>query len=698
LFRLTLLAALVFATGLHIAERPTLGQADAADQPAVVEGPVAEEKASEPESKMPEPEVPEGQRSPRETMRTFLVAMDSRDWAIVVATLDFSGMDPEPNVLVKIEYAYRLKVVIERLAIVDFERISDSPEASTFNFPEEAEDPPIQIIRNEDGAWRFSPATVSRIDALYEEYREKPRAFDLVAKDEPAEVEEETPPGAMDSEAEPAAPLDVPDELQSARKTMRFFLTTLDEADAKKRGEAIAALDFSAMETSPGPFVSLDYARRLKAVIDRMAIVDYGQIEDDPEGPTFRFPPDAVYQPIEIDRGEDGAWRFSTDTVSRIDSLYEEYKDKPILATERPWYREELVLGNEVWRVLSLAACILLGLVVGQSLRLAFAFMATRADRRDRPVLTVAFKTLSKSAIPILVLLALRGGLQLLVLDHAVESFATAMVQVLGALVVGYVMFRLVDVVVELIKKVAIRSGSTLHDMLVPVVSTSLRLTVVVLVLLEIATALSDQPPSSVIAGLGASGLAIGLAAQDTIKSLFGSIMIFADRPFELGDRIVVDGHDGPVESVGFRSTRIRTLDGHLVTITNGDMAYKTILNIGKRPYIRRVMNIRIPYDTRPDMVQRSLDIVREVLHDHEGMKEEFPPRVFLQDFLDEAVNIRAIYWYHPPSYWDFCDFSERVNMQIIKRFEAEGIQFALPAQTLYLANGSGKPLDRGQT
>jgi MscS family membrane protein len=246
-----------------------------------------------------------------------------------------------------------------------------------------------------------------------------------------------------------------------------------------------------------------------------------------------------------------------------------------------------------------------------------------------------------------------------------------------------------VDVAVEILRAFAKRTGSTLNDMLVPIVSTSLRLTIIILVALDIATAISDQPPSAIFAGLGAGGLAVGLAAQDTIKNLFGSVMIFADRPFELGDRIVIDGHDGPIERVGFRSTRIRTLDGHLVTIPNGEMANRTIHNIGKRPYIRRIINIRIAYDTPPDQVERALAILRELLSDHEGMKEELPPRVFLHDFLETAVNIRAIYWYHPPAYWDFCDHGEKLNLQIVKRFRAEGIRFALPSQRLFLAGQS---------
>jgi len=162
--------------------------------------------------------------------------------------------------------------------------------------------------------------------------------------------------------------------------------------------------------------------------------------------------------------------------------------------------------------------------------------------------------------------------------------------------------------------------------------------------------------------------------------------MIFADRPFDVGDRVVVDGHDGPVEHVGLRSTRIRTLEGHLVTVPNGELANKTIHNIGKRPYIRKIMNVTITYDTPPEKVERAVEILREIFDQHEGMDENFPPRVYFNDFNADSLNIIVIFWYHPPAYWDFLDFCERVNLEIFRRYNAEGIDFAFPTQTLFLA------------
>ena len=128
--------------------------------------------------------------------------------------------------------------------------------------------------------------------------------------------------------------------------------------------------------------------------------------------------------------------------------------------------------------------------------------------------------------------------------------------------------------------------------------------------------------------------------AQDSTKNFFGSIVLYLDRPFEIGDRVVVDGHDWPVEEVGLRSTRIRTLDGHLVTIPNGELANRTARNVGKRPYIKRTANITITYDTPPEKIDRALDIIKALLDNHEGMNPDFPPRVVFNEFNSDSLNM----------------------------------------------------------
>lgn len=354
------------------------------------------------------------------------------------------------------------------------------------------------------------------------------------------------------------------------------------------------------------------------------------------------------------------------------------------------------IAGNEIWRIAWLFIVLLGSLIVGRLLRMYCARLARWQRQSGKEMGAVALESTGRGLVPLVFAAGLNIGLQFLVLAERFAGTAATATAVLITFAVGYLAFHLVDVIDFGLGRLAAKTRSRMDDMLVPMVRKSLRITIVILVLVQIAQTLSDKPLTSIIAGVGVGGLAVALAAQETLKNFFGSLVIFADKPFELGDRIVVDGFDGPVEEVGFRSTRIRTLEGHLVTIPNGELANKTIQNIGKRPYIRRVANITITYDTPPEKVQRAVEIIKEILKDHEGMHPDLPPRVFFNEFNDASLNILVIYWYHPPDYWAFQQFNERVNMEILRRFNAEGIEFAFPTQTLYLAGDPKRPLAVG--
>ena len=230
------------------------------------------------------------------------------------------------------------------------------------------------------------------------------------------------------------------------------------------------------------------------------------------------------------------------------------------------------------------------------------------------------------------------------------------------------------------------------------------------------------------LTGVGIGGLAIALAARPTIENIIGSFMIFLDKPFSVGQRVTVLGQDGTVESIGLRSTKIRLLTGHLTSIPNEKMAAVEVVNIGRRPHIRRLFNVTITYDTPPDKINRALEILREILsvperpamettdgteeladaiatveaeqniHPNEAINHpDYPPRVSFNEFNADSLNILVIYWYHPPDYWAFLDLASWINTRIVERFNAEGIDFAFPTQTLHLAGDEKRPLGVGQ-
>ena len=186
---------------------------------------------------------------------------------------------------------------------------------------------------------------------------------------------------------------------------------------------------------------------------------------------------------------------------------------------------------------------------------------------------------------------------------------------------------------------------------------------------------------TTLLASAGVGGVAVALAAQDTIKNVFATVTLMADRPFRIGERIVFNKYDGVVEEIGLRSTRVRLLNGHLTTIPNDVIASKDVENISRRPFIRRSSNIRLPLDTSPDKLQQALSIVRGAVDQHEGMDEDFPPRVYFDEINENSFNLIFIYWFHPADYWSYLAFSEEVNLKISQGFEAAGIRFWIPTR-----------------
>lgn len=262
-----------------------------------------------------------------------------------------------------------------------------------------------------------------------------------------------------------------------------------------------------------------------------------------------------------------------------------------------------------------------------------------------------------------------------------------------AAVAIVWFIFKLVSIVDFHLKKWAASTNSTIDDVVAPLVGKTLRVFIVIIGGILILQNLTGVKIGPLLASLGIGGIAVAFAAKDSIANFFGTLTIFFDKPFQVGERVVIDNYDGVVEDVGFRSTRIRTLTGHLVTIPNEKVVNSGLENIGKRPHIRWLTNITITYDTSPDRVEKAVSIIKEILDNHEGMHPDFPPRVYFNGFNDWSLNIMVIAWYHPANYWDMQEWLQRTCLEILRRFNDEGIDFAFPSRTLYLANDNKRQL-----
>ena len=185
---------------------------------------------------------------------------------------------------------------------------------------------------------------------------------------------------------------------------------------------------------------------------------------------------------------------------------------------------------------------------------------------------------------------------------------------------------------------------------------------------------------TAMIAGLGIGGLALALAAQDSVKNIFAGIMIFLDKPFKIKDRIQIEGFDGVVEEVGLRSTRIRTLDGRIVTIPNSTFTDNSVVNVTSQPALKITLNLGLTYDTSEVDMQKGVDILKQIVADNSEILEP-DCAVGFKDFGDFSLGILFLYYIKPDAHW--LDSQNTISKEVLKRFNEAGLDFAFPTQTL---------------
>ncbi|WP_022669821.1 mechanosensitive ion channel family protein [Hippea alviniae] len=189
----------------------------------------------------------------------------------------------------------------------------------------------------------------------------------------------------------------------------------------------------------------------------------------------------------------------------------------------------------------------------------------------------------------------------------------------------------------------------------------------------------------AIITGLGIGGLAVALAAKDTLANMFGGLTIILDRPFKLGDWVKIGDIEGIVEDIGFRSTRIRTFEKSLISMPNSVIANTAIENFSRRGIRRITYKIGITYDTPPDKVKEAVDKIREMLINHPNISKEATLLVYFTEFADSSLNI-FVYCFTNTAVWDsYLKIREDVNLRIMKIMEELGIEFAFPSMSVYI-------------
>jgi MscS family membrane protein len=466
-----------------------------------------------------------------------------------------------------------------------------------------------------------------------------------------------------------------------------------------------------------------ELARQLKAVLDRRLWIEPGDLSPLPFGDAKdglppgvedigKIPGPGGAEPVRLVRragaGGGARWVFSRATVARVHDWYGRLEDRWLRdhlpeALLRPGPRELLW-----WQWLALPSLVIAGWVAGRALGYVGRLIAGRITRRTATTLDDALVDRTRAPFTFAGgLLAIYLMVPWLGLYEPAEAFIDRVLRAGGLVSFFWLALRAVDTTGEHLLRTQLAheppddddapdrpagpAPTTLRS-LVPLLSRIAKIAVVVMGIIAVLSELG-YPVASLVAGLGIGGIALALAAQKTVENLFGSLSIGLDKPFRVGDFIRVDALVGTVEAIGFRSTRIRTLDRTLVTIPNGKLADMHLETFAARDRIRLACTLGLVYGTTSEQMRAVLEGVRRVLSEHPKI---WPDSIVvrLAALGASSLDIEVMAWFQTTEADEFGAIRQEVLLSFMEVVEGAGSSFAFPTRTLHLA----PPPDRKDT
>jgi MscS family membrane protein len=505
---------------------------------------------------------------------------------------------------------------------------------------------------------------------------------------QPSAFGKDTPPTRAEAEAESESEVEEPPASSPRGSVRRYF----ELARAGRYQEASAYLDLRRDQAPRGG----ELAARLRAVLDRRLWVDLEKLSDAEAGalgdglPTtldhvgdVKTPVDGG--PVRLKRRADGkSWGFSTATVGRIDAWYEGVADRWLIEHLPGWLLRTGPRGVLWWQWLALfgAAAVsatlgmLASFLVRKWLRKATSLTALRWDdrllMRTSGPLTLAFT-----------IVLFRSGLPFLLLYAPAEQLARQVLRGLFLANLLWLVWRLVDVAAES----AWDSTWTRHHpgsrALIPLARRVGKAVVAVAAAILFLSALGYQV-TSLIAGLGIGGLALALASQKTVENLFGAFSLGIDQPFREGDFVKVEDVLGTVESLGLRSTKIRTLDRTVVSIPNGKLAEMRLETFAVRDRLRLACTLRLVYGTTAEQLRQVLGGAEAALRSHPKIWPD-SITVRLKELNVSSLDVEVNAWFTTSDWDEFMLIRQDLLLDFMRIVAESGTSFSLPTQTVQL-------------
>jgi MscS family membrane protein len=337
--------------------------------------------------------------------------------------------------------------------------------------------------------------------------------------------------------------------------------------------------------------------------------------------------------------------------------------------------------GNSLQSWLLALLIIVISIMVGKVIYWVFSrFIRLFTAKSETRLDDIIVDMIEEPAVFLVVVMGIWFALQSLVLSETVTRVVASAYQVIVALLVGWLLSRLFDALYrEYMVPLASRTENDLDDQLLPILSKGVKMIIWVMAII-IGLNNAGYDVAALIAGLGIGGLALAMAAKDTVSNVFGGFTIFTDQPFKINDRIKIAGYDGTVIEIGVRSTRLKTLEGRIVTIPNAKFADAPVENVTREPSRKIKLDLGLTYNMTPEQIQTAMDILKTI--NQENSNTEDSPVVSFNAFGDFAMNVMFIYYIRKGA--SIADTQTEINMEILRRYNQAGLEFAFPTQTIY--------------
>ncbi len=384
----------------------------------------------------------------------------------------------------------------------------------------------------------------------------------------------------------------------------------------------------------------------------------------------------------------DSIWVYSRETVENIPRLHK--KTYPF-GTDRllnllPQMGQSRVLGLAIWQYLAILILLVLTFLIHKLLSgLLLPIVRSVVKRWVKTEVIDRQKILNIArAFSLLALIwMLRLLVPVLLLPIKASEFSIMTLNILTTVFVVVLLFRILSLATDYLSSITLKTESKMDEQLLPIVTRILQIIFIIGGMIQILRIL-DVNVTALIAGVSIGGLALALAAQDTVKNLIGSAMIFFDRPFQIGDYVIGSGFEGTIVEVGFRTTRVQKIDTSIISVPNGTIANMIVSNLGVRHF--RLLNITLglTYDTPPTLIEKFMEGLKGIIENHPlTVKEGYYVRFKALD--TSSLNIMFRVHLQVPDYATELEVKERIQIAILRLAEAIGVRFAFPSTAVYM-------------